>query len=134
MENTEGNVAPQNPAPAQNTGAGGETTPQAAPQQVAGDNSMLMSILAYIGVLVIIPLLMEKENMAVRFHVRQGLVLLVIELIAWVVAEWMFLLAFPMGIVNIGALILSIIGIVNVVQKRQQPLPLVGQFAEHFKV
>ncbi len=98
------------------------------------DNSTLMSILAYLSFLVLIPLLTEKNNPTVKFHVKQGLVLLVIEAGIYVIGNMMWSLFDILSILNIGALILSIIGIINVVNKKQVELPIVGQFSKYFTI
>ena len=100
------------------------------------DNTTLMSVLAYIGILVLIPYFTAKENPVVKFHIRQGLVLLIIEMAIFVGGEvvWGHVLAPVFGIINLGTLILSIIGIVNVLQQKQAELPLVGIYAKHFNI
>ena len=113
------------------------SAPQAAPTSApvgAENNATLMGILAYIGILVLIPLLMEKHDPFVRFHVKQGLVLFVIEAALWVIGSMIWGLWGIISLINLGAVVLSIIGIVNVINKKQVALPLVGQFADKFKV
>ncbi len=113
------------------------TTPEAAPvAEVAQDNTTLMSILAYIGILVLIPYFTAKENPVVKFHIRQGLVLLVIEGAVFIGGEimWGHILSPIFALINIGTLVLSIIGIVNVLNKKQENLPLIGQYAKHFTI
>ena len=113
----------------------GQNTNQAPVAPVTqADNSTLMSVLAYIGILVLIPLLVSKDNETVKFHIKQGLVLLVIEAGVWVLGMMMWSLYPLLGIIKIATLVLSIIGIVNVVQKKQAELPVVGQFAKHFTI
>lgn len=101
--------------------------PQAKPEQ-----KTLMGILAYVGVLLVIPFLMAKDDPFVKFHLKQGLVLLVIEIVVWVLASSMWQLWMILNLVQLGTLVLSIVGIVNVVQGKQQELPLVGSFSKHF--
>lgn len=120
----------------QNTGSAPQANPaQSAaptPQSGAGDNRMLMGILAYLSILVLIPLLVEKNDPFVRYHVRQGLVLLVLE-VGLMLLTGMLMLYSVGKILNIGLVILSILGIVNVVQNKQEPIPLVGQFSKYFE-
>lgn len=99
----------------------------------AGDHK-LMGILSYIGPLVIVPYLSAKNDPFVKFHVKQGLVLLVIEVAVMFVMQvaWMF---WPiLQIVNFATVILSIIGIVNVVHHKEKELPVVGKFAKHVTI
>ncbi len=112
-------------------------TPEAtSTQSVEGHSPTLMGVLAYIGPLVLIPFFLAKDDSFVRFHVKQGLVLVVIELILWALGEFMLwkFLAPVIAIINLVLLILSIIGILNVLQKKESRLPLVGAYSDHFKV
>ncbi len=126
METGENNTN-QNPSPAPQ---------QNQPAQAPVDNTTLMAVLAYIGPLVIIPFLMAKDNTFVKFHIKQGLVVFVIEAAVYVLGMVMYLGAIwaLMSLINLATLVLSIIGIVNVVQKKEAELPLVGQFAKHFNI
>ena len=101
--------------------------PAAAPQ-----NKILMGILAYIGILVIIPFLVSKNDPFVKFHIKQGLVLLAIEIAIWLVGSFMWQLWPLLQLVNLGVLVLAIVGIVNVIKNMQKELPLVGSFAKNF--
>jgi len=101
----------------------------------------VMAILSYLGPLCLIPLLTGEKDETVKFHVRQGMVLLIGEVIVWVVfgfllgsmwRTWGFLGLMGM-IQNLASLflgILSIIGIINVISGQQKELPVVGKFAE----
>lgn len=111
---------------------GGVTQPQ-TPQ--APSQNTLMGVLAYIGILVFIPFVVAKDDPFVKFHVKQGLVLFIIEAIIMVVSEMMLLgpLSPLLGLVNLGAIILSIIGIINVAKGEERELPLVGRYASNFK-
>ncbi|OGG53049.1 hypothetical protein A3H16_00990 [Candidatus Kaiserbacteria bacterium RIFCSPLOWO2_12_FULL_53_8] len=91
-----------------------------------------MGVLAYLGILIIIPFLMAKDNPFVKFHIKQGLVLVVVELIVWVLGMYMWQLWQVLQLVNLATLVLAIIGIVNVVQGKEKELPLVGSLAKNF--
>ncbi|HNS31615.1 MAG TPA: hypothetical protein PKN36_01405 [bacterium] len=93
--------------------------------------------LSYLGILLFIPLLVNKDNEYSKFHVKQGIVLLVcmviyssgmyilhfipfVNYMGWIIAYvmWLFFL------------ILTIMGIVNALAGKTEPLPFIGQFAE----
>ena len=95
-------------------------------------NKTLMGALAYLGPLVIIPYLSAKDDAFVKFHIKQGLVLLVIEAIIWVLGMWVWMLWPILQLVNLATIIFSILGIVNVVNKKQQELPLIGKYSSYF--
>ena len=101
---------------------------------VTETNKKLFGVLAYLGILIVISYVFAKDNSFVKFHIKQGLVLVVIELIMWVLGSMFWSLWPVYSIVNLITLILSIIGIVNVLQNKEKPLPLVGQFAGNFSI
>ena len=107
---------------------GSETAPQQAKEQ-----NTLMGILSYIGPLVLIPLLVVKDDPFVKFHTKQGLILLIISVAVWVIQSMLMVpgLYMILSLVNLGVLILAIIGIINVVKHKEEELPLVGQLAKH---
>jgi uncharacterized membrane protein len=120
-----------------------DATPQgSAPTALPtpNQNRMLFGILAYIGVLIIVSYVFAKEDSFVLYHIRQGAVLFVIE-VAVMLLSYMLpfnMLFFPLAplfmIVNLGCLVLSIIGVLNVVKQKEQELPLVGHLAKHIPV
>lgn len=104
-------------------------TPPSSP-----NNTTVMGVLSYLGILVIIPYLMSKDNSFVKFHVKQGIVLVVIELVLWVASGMLWGLLFLINIIQLAVFVLSIIGIVNVVQNKEKELPLVGSFAKYVTI
>ena len=104
----------------------------------APHHNTVMGILAYMGPLVLVPYLTAKEDPFVKFHIKQVLVLLAIIVILWTFSWWASMIIFflfpILQIINIGIIILSIVGIVHVVRGEQKELPLVGQFAIYFKI
>jgi uncharacterized membrane protein len=104
------------------------------------DNDKLMGVLAYLGILVLIPLLAAKDSKFAQFHAKQGLTLFAGEVILfvlnWIVTIILFssfaglgigsLLSLVLWVIGVGFLVLSIIGIINVVNGEQKPLPLIG--------
>lgn len=91
-----------------------------------------MAALAYIGPLVIVSYIMGKDNPFVKFHIKQGLVLLVIEVALWFLGSMLWAFLPLLGIVNLALFVVAVIGIVNAANKKEQELPLVGSFAKHF--
>jgi uncharacterized membrane protein len=91
----------------------------------------LMGALSYAGPFVLVPLLAAKHDDTVIFHVRQGLILLTIEAGAWVVRLFLWPLSLFVSLAYLGAFILSLVGIVHVLQGKKKELPFVGQYAKH---
>lgn len=108
-----------------------ETTTASEPVSAPQKNTVL-AVLAYLGILVIVAYLVGKDDPFVKFHVKQGLVLLVIEIAIWIVFSTVWMLWFLWQLVNLVILVLAVIGIINAVQGKQKDLPLVGQFARYF--
>jgi len=97
-------------------------------------HNTLMAVLAYIGPLVIVSYLTAKDDSFVKFHIKQGLVLLIIEIALWILSSLVYGLWYVIQILHLAILILAIVGIVNAVKGVEKQLPLVGKFASHFKI
>lgn len=73
-----------------------------------------------------------KQSAFAKYHAKQGIVLLIADLIFWAIAMAPFI-GWAIGwILNVGIIILMVIGIVNGLNGQTKPLPLIGQFAENF--
>lgn len=107
--------------------------PAPAPMS-AGNNRVVMGVLAYLGILVIIPFLMSRNDPFVRFHIKQGVVLAVIEIILWVISGMFWGLVTIIWIIQLITFVLSIVGIVNVVQNKEKELPLVGSLSQYVTI
>lgn len=125
------NIPMPPPAPSFNS------APPPPPGQVNLSGNKGMAILAYLGPLILIPFLTEAKNDPfVKFHLKQGLVLIIVA-IGWNILTnfipgffWMF--SMLLSLVSLGFLIIGIIGIINVVNGQMKPLPIIGQFARSF--
>ncbi|MDD5252024.1 MAG: hypothetical protein PHT12_05325 [Patescibacteria group bacterium] len=95
-----------------------------------------MAVLAYI--LFFVPLLTgdAKKDPYVKYHTKQGLVLFLLavalNVIDWIMPSY-YLWYTINSLLSLGMLVLLVIGIVNAVNGKQQPLPLIGQFEKYFK-
>jgi uncharacterized membrane protein len=95
-----------------------------------------MAILSYLGPLVIISFAVAKQDPFVKYHIKQGLVLFVIEIIIWILGMFFFpsyFLWMILRLANLCTLILSIIGIIYAAKGEEKGLPVVGSFSKHFK-
>jgi uncharacterized membrane protein len=111
-----------------------DTTQQATPDQPAPqkEQNTGMAVVAYI--IFFIPLLTDTKNDPfVRYHVQQGLVLFIGWLVAMVLS-WIPVIMLFGWLLHIGLFVLMILGIINAVNGKQVPLPLIGQFADMFKI
>jgi len=93
----------------------------------------LTAILSYLGILFLVPLLTRKDNAFAQFHAKQGLVLFIAEVATMMIA-WIPFLGWFVGMICwIIWVVLSITGIVNVLNGKQAPLPIIGKFTKRFK-
>jgi len=88
------------------------------------------AILAYLWILCLVPLILKKDNKFALFHARQGLVLFIGELVMGLVGiipvlGW--LVAF-FGTILFG--VMSLVGIVQVLQGNFWKMPVAGEIAE----
>ncbi len=107
----------------------------------AGDiqQNKVMAILAYIGILVLVPLFAAKESKFARFHTNQGLILAICE-IAYGIAysilssvilaiSWkLYFLVSIIGLVSLVFLVVAVLGIVNAANGKAKELPVIGKF------
>ncbi|HOX21769.1 MAG TPA: hypothetical protein PKZ02_02235 [Candidatus Paceibacterota bacterium] len=105
-------------------------------------NKNVMAAIAY--VLFFIPLLTDdKKDPYVKYHVKQGLALLVLGVIVWIINSILYQI-FPYyswyiarmisWILNLGVFVLFVIGVMNALGNKEKPLPLIGKFAEKIKI
>lgn len=105
---------------------------------VMDSNDKLYGILAYLGLLVLVPTFAGKTEFA-RYHANQGWVLFICELILGVAVGIVggiitviipfvggIILGVLEGIIGLVSLIMMILGIVNVANGEMKPLPVIG--------
>lgn len=105
-----------------------------APKQFAPthDKNTGMAVVAYI--LFFIPLLTDaKDDPFVKFHVKQGLLIFIGFIAANMISFMFFPLVFISYILQLGLMVLVILGIINALHGKEEPLPLIGHFADIFK-
>ena len=89
-----------------------------------------MAAIGYIGILFLIPLLAKKDSPFAQYHAKQGMVLFIFEIAASIlsfipVVGW---------VLPIAGLVLFIIGLMNALGGKKEPLPVIGQFADKFNI
>ncbi len=79
MENTP--QGPNDNAPPPPTPPRAEPPPpqDLPPTEIVSDNRSIMIVLSYLGLLALIPLLVDKDDKEVQWHAKHGLVLAVVE-------------------------------------------------------
>jgi uncharacterized membrane protein len=113
-------------------------------KETSGSEVNTMALLGYLGPLCLVPLLTGEKDEFVKFHVKQGMVLLICEAALWLVwnflvgsmvwswSTWGFysMLSTVQSAIYLGLGILSVVGITNVINGKQKELPVVGKFSE----
>ena len=87
----------------------------------------LMAVLAYIGILVIIPIICAKDSKFAKFHANQGLILFILAVICSALAK-LKIIGWIFGLVDLVVVILAIVGIVYAIQGKAKELPVVGNW------
>lgn len=94
------------------------------------EDGRLMSILCYIGFFVLIPYFSDDNNKYVKYHAKQGINLFIWEIIIGIAISF-FNFAFVSDVLDfvfgLGALALSAIGIINVLNGKAKELPVINK-------
>ena len=101
-----------------------DTTAEYDPADIKANK--LMAILSYLGILILIPLFLAKDSKFAKFHVNQGIIVLILDLIVWLFSRVNHGLI--TWILNIIVLIYIIIGIVNAAGGKAKELPFICKF------
>lgn len=102
------------------------------------EQNKVMAILAYLGILVIVPIIAAPKSKFARFHANQGLVLVICAIIYAIAYSIISAIVFAIswrlgfivsiiGLVSILFVILAIIGIVNAATGKAKELPIIGK-------
>lgn len=99
--------------------------------ETSKSNNTLMAALSYFGILVIVPLLTDAKNDPfVKFHIKQGIVLLITYVIFGFIV-WVPIIGWALGVV---LFVLFLMGLINALNGQQKPLPIIGQFADKLNI
>ena len=100
------------------------------------ESGKTMAVVAYL--IFFVPLLMEdmKKNKFVMFHTEQSIVLVILNVIGVILGTIgsFFCIGVIFYLINLFAFVLAIMGIINAVNGKAVPLPLVGQYGEKFNL
>lgn len=94
--------------------------------------------LSYLLILLLIPLMIQRENPYTRFHIKQGLVLLITWIILYIIGlifNFIPVLKILIWLCVWGITIyFMVIGIKNSLNGKLDKLPLIGNFADKFEI
>ena len=110
------------------SGAQQSQTDYSAMQQQAKESvdNQKLSVLSYLGPLLVIPLLSRSDDDFARFHTNQGLALFITNALVGLAGEMLGGLVGAAG--SVFGLYCMIKGISNVLKGKKEPLPLIGNF------
>lgn len=121
--------------------------PPSVPRSTPSGNRTIMIILAYLGILALIPLLVEKDDAEVQWHAKHGLVLFVAEIALFIVLSILQSIIGSIPVIGclsllvgavvwfvlcIGILIVHIMCIVKGINGQRFTLPVVSEYANRF--
>lgn len=103
------------------------------------EKNKVLSLFSYLGILLLIPLLAAPKSKFARFHVNQGLVLFLAEIIWGVISGCVTMIiggvpvvgtvfAVLTKLVSLAMSVLAILGIVNACTGKAKELPVIGSF------
>ena len=102
-----------------------------------------MIVLAYLWVLAVVPLLVEKDDPEVQWHAKHGLVLLAAEIVLWIAlgivssatsivggAGCLFALLMPL--VWLAILVIHVVAIIQGINGKRFLVPGISEYANRF--
>lgn len=92
---------------------------------------LLVGILSYLSFLVAVAYIIGLDPKVSKFHIRQGIVLFSSEILTMIAQNIIPLFFMFSWIFHIAFIILSVIGILNVLKKKESELPFIGTLAKH---
>jgi uncharacterized membrane protein len=96
------------------------------------DKNKIFAVLAYIGILFLVPLLAAKDSKFARYHTNQGVVLFLAGIVCSFAGGILSLVPFvgciALPAVMIAILVFMVLGIINAAKGECKPLPLIGQY------
>ncbi len=114
-----------------------DTTTEYDPKDI--EQNKTMALLAYLGILVLIPIFAAGTSPFARYHANQGLVLCIAAILYGIAysifssiilaISWrLYFLVSLIGLVGIVFLILAVMGIINALNGKAKELPLIGKY------
>lgn len=92
------------------------------------NNNKIFAILAYFGILVLVPIFAAKDSKFAKFHANQGLLVFIAEIAGSVISVIPVLGTLVSFVVSIACFALAIIGIINAAKGEAKELPIIGKY------
>ncbi len=115
-----------------------ESPPPSPPSQQETSNRAVMLILSYLGILALVPLLVEKDDPEVQWHAKHGLVMLVSWIVIFIALA--ILSMFPMVGMFLGCavapflwlviLVIHIVAMIKALKGERLIIPVISDYAD----
>ncbi|MCL1829628.1 MAG: zinc-ribbon domain-containing protein [Oscillospiraceae bacterium] len=116
------------PSCGKETGSSAENNTGSVAEPEAGAGTDILALLCYFGILLLIPYIIRPGSQFVKYHANQGLLLLLLGIACGVVSI-IPILGWIVGVVaGIFTAVCWVIGIINVLRGRMNPLPIIGKY------
>ncbi|TAL54318.1 MAG: DUF4870 domain-containing protein [Nanoarchaeota archaeon] len=111
-------------------------------KKTLSSDQMMTAILSYLSILVIIPLIaVKKKDEFIKFHIKQGIILLVVEIILAIIQRVLLYLFFfgnilwdLIGILWLVILVVAVIAIIKAIQGEMWKIPVVSNYTDSIKI
>jgi len=103
------------------------------------EENKAIAAIGYLWILFLVPLLAKKDSPFAQYHAKQGMILFIADIILWFVSFIISVATLGIGlylswIIWLLIMIWTILGIVNALNGKMQPLPIIGKMAENWKI
>ena len=99
------------------------------------EDNKIMGVLAYLGILFLVPYLAAKESPFARFHANQGCVLFIVMIALSIIAMVCAFIPFVGWVISLlcyllylAVFVLAILGIINALKGEMKELPIIGKY------
>jgi len=115
------------------------SSPPPPPSAPAKQQNTVMIVLAYLWILALVPLLVEKDDKEVQWHAKHGIVLLALEIVIWIAVA--ILTSLPvLGVIGCAIypllwvvfLVIHVLCIVKGLKGERFIIPGISQYADRF--
>ncbi len=100
-----------------------------APTSISQEDK-IWAALSYLWILALVALLLKRQSGYVQFHAKQGVVLLIVEVILWLVGMVPVLGWLVTFVGHIVVAVLAVLGIVAALVGRYWEMPFLGEYAK----
>jgi uncharacterized membrane protein len=97
---------------------------------IGPERAKQLAVLSYFGMLLLVPLLIARDNEYIQFHLKQGIVWFV----AWVLVSFLFAIPLIGWSLAIAALAISVYAAVQAYEGKRWEMPVLGKYAKMIKL